>query len=146
MSPLPRLLAAAAPSTALPEQPTLLENLEFQAVGLVIVLGALTMLYLICAVLGALFRRAESAAAKRESARRAAPMHDDGAPASDEAARADDAAAVASAETEIPVVVIAAAVAAVLDRPRRLVKVVPVSAGWSLEGRRQLLTSHQPRH
>jgi hypothetical protein len=145
MSPLPTLLAAA-PSTALPEHPSLLENLEFQAVGLVIVMGALTMLYLICAALGALFRQAERAAASRAAAKRVATTHAAAGDRRDDAADGVDDGVGGPADAAIPIAVIAAAVAAVVDGPHRLVKVAPASAGWSLEGRRQLLTSHQLRH
>jgi hypothetical protein len=132
MSLLPRLLAAA-PSTALSERPSVLENLEFQAVGLLIVVGALTALYLICGALGFVFRRLEQT-------RRAPPLAT-GAPHAPDPAPA---AAAATAE-EVPLVAIAAAVAAVVCQPHRLVKVAPPPSGWSLEGRRQLLGSHRLR-
>ncbi len=128
MSPLALVLgAAAAPSTALSADPGLLETLEFQAVGLLIVMGTLFLLYLVCAGIGAAFQAAERS-------RRPAPVQP---VASSEPADA--------APADVPVVLIAAAVAAVVDQPHRVVKVEPVAAGWSLEGRRQLLTSHQPR-
>jgi len=119
--------ATLAPSTALPEHPGLLETLEFQGVGLVIVLGALTGIYLLCAGIGVLFERFQRA---RLAPRQVAP-----APEATRARRA-----------EVPVVAIAAAVAAVVGgRPHRVVSVATASAGWSLEGRRQQLTSHQLR-
>lgn len=51
------------------------------------------------------------------------------------------------AEAEVPLAVIAAAVAAAVGRPHRLVSVdlAPRQLAWSIEGRRQLLTSHQIR-
>jgi hypothetical protein len=63
--------ASLAPSTALPERPSLLENLEFQAVGLVIVLGALFTMYLLCALVGRF--SAPSAPARARPAAQPAP-------------------------------------------------------------------------
>ena len=60
-------------------------------------------------------------------------------------ARLEAEAAARTAADDVPVVVIAAAVATVLARPHRVVQVRPVTAGWSLEGRRQQLVSHQLR-
>ncbi|HEY3452015.1 MAG TPA: hypothetical protein VGK67_36990 [Myxococcales bacterium] len=53
----------------------------------------------------------------------------------------------ASAAAEVPIAVIAAAVAAAVDQPHRIVSVSlePRQLAWSIEGRRQLLTSHQIR-
>ncbi|MGC4120723.1 MAG: hypothetical protein QM765_40325 [Myxococcales bacterium] len=53
----------------------------------------------------------------------------------------------APAADEVPVAVIAAAVAAVVDQPHRVVSVSLATrqSAWSIEGRRQLLTSHQIR-
>lgn len=130
--------ASLAPSTALPDHPGLLENLEFQAVGLVIVMGALLAMYLLCAGVGAFFQRVERARLAPRPAAQPAP-----AVASPEAAQATP---TATAAAEVPVVVIAAAVAAAVGgKPHRVVSVAPTSAGWSLEGRRQLLISHQLR-
>jgi hypothetical protein len=56
-----------------------------------------------------------------------------------------EATARAAPAPELPIVVIAAAIAAVLARPHRIVQVRHVTAGWSLEGRRQQLVSHQLR-
>ncbi|MBI5547683.1 MAG: OadG family protein [Deltaproteobacteria bacterium] len=132
MSPLAIILGVAgAPSTALPAHPTLLQNLEFQLVGLVIVMGALLLMYLLCAGIGQLFQRAEGV--RKVSVR--ASEH--GATAQLEP--------VPAAVDEVPIVAITAAVAAVVEAPHRVVEVKPVAVGWSIEGRRQLLTSHQLR-
>lgn len=130
MSPLlpAGVLAAAGP--ALPPNPTLLENLEFQLVGLVIVMGALTALYLLCAAVGRLFTRLEARAPAVA-----------GAPAS--GAQAPAPAPLEDAPTAEHAALIAAAVAATVVQPHRIVAVKPAASGWSLEGRRQLLTSHQ---
>lgn len=130
------LLLAAAPTAGLSESSGILETLEFQVVGLVIVLGALATLYLLCAALGWFFRHANRPAATTQAA--AQPAGDGVAAPTEVATEPGDAPA--------PVVVIAAAVAAVVAHPHRLLRVSPAPLGWSLEGRRQLLTSHQLRH
>jgi hypothetical protein len=115
------------PSTALPEQASILDILEFQGVGLVIVMGALLMMYLLCAAIGLVFQRLERARKPRM-----APL----------GVVSPGGFGTAQASPDIPLVVIAAAVAAVEVMPHRIVEVKPASAGWTLEGRRQLLASH----
>lgn len=124
------LLTGAAMGQALPAHPTLGENLSFQLVGLTIVLGALYVLYLLCAGVGLLFQRLETRQITRGHAT-ATTM-------------AGNEPAIATApHDDVPIAVIAAAVAAAVERPHRLLEVRPQPQAWSLEGRRLITTSHQ---
>ena len=126
-------LGAAAPSTALPDHPGLWENVQFQLVGLTIVLGALSCLYLLCAAVGLLFKSAERAGTSPA----VAPADGPGEVVAPDASEL--------APPEVLVVVIAAAVAAVLDEPYRLVSIDPATGAWATEGRRQIFVSHKLR-
>jgi uncharacterized protein with LGFP repeats len=145
------VLAAASAHEAL-ARGTFLDQLQFLTVGLVIVMGALAALWLLCELTGLFFKRAEAAAAARklEAQAKAAPAATAPAkvaepkPAVAQAAPAAVAApAAAPAPEAIPLAVIAAAVAAVIDGPCRVVEVKPASQAWSLEGRRLQLISHR---
>lgn len=120
--------ATLPPSTALPAHPGLWENLEFQLVGLCIVMGALFGLYLLCAAIGRLFQLAGKQAAARAGRRDVA-----------------DAALSAGTVPHEHLAVIAAAIAGFVDEPHRLIEISPTPDGWSAEGRRQQLASHQTR-
>ncbi|HCF56464.1 MAG TPA: hypothetical protein DFS52_00505 [Myxococcales bacterium] len=122
-------LASAAAGGGAPKQVSFTENLEFLLVGFVIVMVTLSALWLLCEAVGVFFKWQAARAEAR--ARAASPATAAAAPA-----RADSPVA-------IPVPVIAAAVAALVDQPHRVVEIKPASIAWSMEGRRQLLSSHK---
>ena len=131
----PLLVSLPAPVlAAIGGHPGLWEDLRYQTVGLVVVLGALAAIWLVLEVVGAGFRRLERARA---------PVRVD--PAARPPAAADEAA--------IPpevVAVIAAAIHASVDTPHRIVAVQLADQGaghtaWSVEGRREIYRSHRVR-
>lgn len=125
-------LASAAVGGGAPKQVSFTENLEFLLVGFVIVMVTLSALWLLCEVVGVFFKwQAARAEARARAASPATLATAAAAPARDEAPEA------------IPVPVIAAAVAALVDQPHRVVEIKPASIAWSMEGRRQLLSSHK---
>lgn len=136
---LPPLLAAVAePDEIAPDEAAAEAEaiewgaiLQFELVGVIIVLGTLTLLWLLCECIGFLFKRA-AAAAERRAAATAAAQAPPPAPADD----AD----------EIPVAAIAAAVAYALEqRPHRIVAIGAGTSNWSAEGRREHFLSHRVR-
>lgn len=129
LSTLTTLASAPAAAGAADRHVSFAENLEFLLVGFVIVMATLAALWLLCEAVGAFFKW--QAARAEAAARAASEASATTVPAAPESAR------------EVPIPVIAAAVAAVVDQPHRVVEIKPVSIAWSLEGRRQLLTSHK---
>ncbi|TVR48682.1 MAG: hypothetical protein EA425_13895 [Puniceicoccaceae bacterium] len=135
---LPLLPPLPPPVLALSEHPTLLEDIQYQLVGFFIVLLTLISIWLTLEVLGRLFR---AAAARKAAAAEAA--------AADAAARPDP------LEPQV-VAAIAAAVDVVVRDPHRILSVTlapdqPSSlpsvqqTAWSVEGRRQIYSSHKVR-
>ena len=127
IEPLATLAAAPAAAGAATRHVSFTENLEFLFVGLLIVMGTLAALWILCELLGSVFKLL----AARQAARAACEAPPLEAPV---AGPGPDA---------VPIVVIAAAVAAVLEQPHRVVEIRPASIAWSLEGRRQQLGSHK---
>jgi Na+-transporting methylmalonyl-CoA/oxaloacetate decarboxylase gamma subunit len=120
---LPRFLLVAA---GLPANPTLLQLAEFAAAGLAVVLLSLSLLALFCSAVGHFFQR---------SSARATPQR--------------QSAVSSDALTEETVAVIAAAVAAVVALPHRVVHIRGLTAeemGWMWGGRIQHHTSHKDTH
>ncbi|MDA3962644.1 MAG: hypothetical protein PF961_17800 [Planctomycetota bacterium] len=103
---------------------TLGDVIQFEAVGVIIVLGALGSLWILCELIGLVFKRVEAAAAAKRAA--AEPEY-------------------VPHEEEVPVAAIAAAVAIALDRPHRIVAIGAGTSGWSAEGRREHFLSHRVR-
>lgn len=120
-----------------PKNWTFLQNLEFALLGMLIVMAALATLWLLCEATGFFFKRLEARTATQQAAAMPAPATQ--APL----AVVIPAAPARAEEGAVPVVVLAAAVAAVIDQPHRVIEVRPASAAWSMEGRRQQLGSHQ---
>ena len=121
-------LASAAAGGGASKQVTFTENVEFLLVGFVIVMVALSALWLLCEAVGGFFKWQ---AARAEASARAASEATAAAAPAEEAPEA------------VPVPVIAAAVAALVDQPHRVVEIKPASIAWSMEGRRELLRSHK---
>jgi len=145
-------------AVSLPAHPKTLECLEFQGVGLIIVLTALAMLWLICELAGTAFR---STSVKQVQAMGGGEVFDD------EAERgAVDAAIVAAVHATVgpgarivsatPVgddpaitAAVAAAVGVVVGPGHRVLSVRvmpdPSRAAWAAEGRRQQFESRKVR-
>jgi len=124
-------LVPLAAATAGAEQLTFLQNLQFQAVGVMVVMTSLGGLAIVVAILAALL----------------APMHK---PARAASAAVPQAAVLLPGEIPPEVrAVIAAAVHTVLKSPHRIVDVQPAAnpllQAWSMEGRRQIFQSHSFR-
>lgn len=109
------------------ENPGILENLSYQAAGLAVVILSLGLLAIVVGVIGRLLTRRP--AAVKASAKPAL-----------------------AGESGIPpetIAVITAAVAVTLRKPHHILQIRPVNSpwlqAWSLEGRRQIFQSHNPR-
>lgn len=111
----------------LADHPTAMEALQYQFVGLIIVLIALGGLSVACSALSTVFRLAERGAKKRTAL---------------------------AADRPADIAVIAAAAAAVIAEPHRVttIQLVPegkqwdvIRTAWSMEGRRQIYSSHKTR-
>ncbi len=115
----------------LPDHPTMVESLEYQVVGLVIVLAALAALWAACAIVGALFRAAGSERLEK---------------------KVESAAGAQATPPEITAV-IAAAIHATLDGRHRVLSIHLADThavesrihAWSMEGRRHVFASHKIR-
>lgn len=130
-------------ATTLPPHPGLADLIGYQGIGLAVVLITLAALALICALMGRVFRAA--APAKEQSpAPMPAPGTTTGSPPAPEAG--------------IPphhTVVIAAAVATLIQQPYRIAAVRHIEASpdwtrfmlstWSVEGRAAIFSSHRIR-
>jgi sodium pump decarboxylase gamma subunit len=132
---------------ALAERPTLGENFRFQLVGLVIVLGVLGLLAVLIKLVGA-FMVSMEGKAQKASVRSAT-----GGPGNAGSAAPAQSDSSASVPPEI-FAAIAAAVDTLLDEPfgilsvREEVQPPPFDyklMAWSVEGRRQIFTSHKLR-
>lgn len=122
------MIAANIPLIAagLPADPTARQLIEFAVGGLAVVLLSLSTLAIFCSGVGYLFQLGSSKAAPSRK-----PVSDDG-----------------KMSDEI-VAVIAAAVAASISTPHRIVHIRGLTAeelGWSLGGRLQHHASHQDSH
>lgn len=113
-------------ASVLPEDATALELVKFSAIGFFVVFLSLTLVALLCSIVGYLLRKVASQTLPSRSS--------------------------AAAEDELSeevVAVIAAAVAEVISMPHRIVHIrglTPEDLGWSLEGRMQHHASHtRPR-
>lgn len=138
--------------TDLPENPTLMDAVAYQATGLAVVVFALSLLYLICTVIGAGFKRsaARSAAAKAGKAPSPAP-----ASTSASARSVSPGSAAEPALSPETVAAISGAVAAVLDGKHRILGIrgltEPVEwtdsmlRSWSQAGRLKHFDSHKTR-
>ncbi len=120
---------------AIPQHPTLQEELPFLLLGFGLVMVVLLLLWGICALNGLIF------SAWADRAKLAVPVPPAGGPAPGLAA------ATAQMITAPEIAVIAAAVEAVLAQPHRVVTISTTSdvQAWSVEGRRQHFGSHQVR-
>lgn len=124
-------LEPAAVAKAALQRPSLLESLEFLGLGLAIVMLALSGIYVVTALVGAVFqyadRRRELAAGSEAPEPASAPVD--------------------VAEEAPPVAVIAAAVATVLEAPHRIIAVHPEpgTGAWVQEGRHRHFESHHVR-
>ncbi|MFZ5806926.1 MAG: OadG family transporter subunit [Verrucomicrobiota bacterium] len=114
-------------AASLAEHPTLLENLRYQTVGLIVVLSTLASLWLILEILAFVFRRIKIQDAPQQS-----EEEDTDCPLED-------------VSPEV-VAVIAAAVESVIQQPHRIASVQAVQIAhdhahgqaWALEGRRHI--------
>lgn len=129
------------PLAFLPEHPTVLETLGYQAVGLIVVFTALGLIWIMLETMGAWFRRLAARPAKLA----VAPAITAAAPAAPSEALAKD----GPSQSEPPVaVIIAAAVHTVMrGRRHRIVSITtaPEHQAWSVEGRRHIFSSHKVR-
>lgn len=136
---MPPLAPTLPPLAFLPEYPTVLETLGYQAVGLIVVFTALGLIWLMLEAMGAWFRRLAARPAKPAAAPAAATP----------ASPPPEPAAVALAAVEPPLaVIIAAAVHTVMrGRRHRVVSITPAPEhqAWSVEGRRHIFSSHKVR-
>jgi glutaconyl-CoA/methylmalonyl-CoA decarboxylase subunit delta len=109
----------------LPANPTMLDLVEFSLAGMLVVLLSLTLLAVCCTVIGFLLRRLTPSPLTSRPA--------------------------FVTESDMPeetVAVIAAAVAAAICAPHRIVQIrglTPEDLSWSLEGRLQHHASHMPK-
>lgn len=114
-------------------QQILTEHVVYQLAAVVVVFFALFSLYMLCAAFGSLFQRVLPAPGHAQPPDAETPAH-----------------AAPSAGDELTAV-IAAAVAAVIDQPHRVLSVQPVQiAGnwmnaWAMEGRYSHFSSHKVR-
>jgi Na+-transporting methylmalonyl-CoA/oxaloacetate decarboxylase gamma subunit len=126
------------PLAFLPEYPTVLETLGYQAVGLVVVFTALGLIWLLLEAMSAWFRRLAAHRVKSTPA-----------PAAPAAAPSEALAKEGPTQSEPPVaVIIAAAVHTVMrGRRHRIVSITtaPEHQAWSVEGRRHIFSSHKVR-
>lgn len=115
----------------LPPRPSFSEVLEFQATGLVVVFGALAVLWILLELMGAFFRRrpAATAAPAPSPQSAAAPTAEDGL-------------------TDGVVAAIAAAVHVTMKgQPHQITEIKPSknNPNWAAEGRREHFSSHRVR-
>jgi Na+-transporting methylmalonyl-CoA/oxaloacetate decarboxylase gamma subunit len=130
-------------AATLPRHPELSASIQYQLVGMAVVIGALASLWLVIALIGSAFRAAVASAP--------APVDAQGTPVSPGALSA---APHAGVDPEI-VAVIAAAVHATLGGGYLVTSIRPVHhvspednvklLAWSAEGRRQIFSSHRIR-
>lgn len=123
-------------ASQLPEHPGLAESLRFQFVGFMIVMLVLSTLWLLIQCVGAIFQKTASRVKAIPSKKSAPAMSNAG-----------------STPPEV-VAAIAAAVHVVVGASHRIVSVRPVVVAtqsalninaWSVEGRRQIFSSHSFR-
>lgn len=121
-------LATTGHRPALVDHPGWIENVEFQSVGLAIVMGTLLSLWFLTAAMGWAFRHAT---ALREAKPEVPAEGTQSLPT----------------QQSVPIAVIAAAVATVLDAPHHIISVrsEPDRAAWTLEGRSRHFASHKLR-
>lgn len=114
-------LAAVIPGASLPDSPTFWETIQFQLTGLSIVMTALAGLWFMSAMVGWLFKQVEQ--------RRKPVVTPNPEPAA----------------VDAPAAVIAAAVAAIIDEPHRIVSMAPATGNnpWTSHGREQIFSSHK---
>ncbi|MFQ3225590.1 MAG: Na+-transporting methylmalonyl-CoA/oxaloacetate decarboxylase gamma subunit [Lentimonas sp.] len=141
MNNLDLILAVSGPTTEVQAS----ETMEIVVVGFVFVMIVLSLLALVTASIGAVFRRYDATiAAKAEAAVAAAvaaaALIPKPAPVSDpESISCED-------EDPVLIAVLAAAVHSVIgDRAHRIVSIRPGGPGWAQEGRRQIFSSHRVR-
>lgn len=123
-------------ATVLPDQPTLGNLLNYQTIGLAVVLVALAALALACAALGLAFKTLDR---KAEKDAKATPPAPGGAPALDPAHAA----------------IIAAVVSTLIDQPHRIIGARKLATSgdwtrfmlstWAVEGRSAIFSSHKVR-
>jgi Na+-transporting methylmalonyl-CoA/oxaloacetate decarboxylase gamma subunit len=123
-------------AATLPPNPGLWDLLAYQGIGLAVVLTTLAALALICALLGRAFRAGAPAPVVRAPAPAAAPPPEAGIPPHH-------------------TVIIAAAVATLIQQPYRIAAVRHIEASpdwtrfmlstWSVEGRAAIFSSHRTR-
>jgi len=121
------------------ERMTLLQDIGYQSVGVLIVLGALSFLAVFLTITGKFFVQAEAkaAAAKLAQASAAAPPAAASGPASDSS----------GPSPELRAAIVAAVYCTVGSHARVLdiQSAHPELAAWSMEGRRQIFLSHRVR-
>lgn len=115
---------------------SLMSVLEFQATGFLVVLGTLTVLFILTALMGKLFT-------KRDKSLTAAPK-------SKNRDQAKSSSQNVSEKSEIPphhlAVIAAAAEVAMQGQPHRVIKIEgPASSDWSMRGRFRHHNSHKIR-
>ena len=118
---LPILLAVEAAA-----KPTVSDALP-HLMGFVVVLVTLTVLWGVCALIGTILQKVAPPATGILTKAVPAKAPDDG------------------AITRETLVVIAAAVAAVTGKPRRIISIQPHHPAWSQAGRQEILSSHKVR-
>lgn len=144
----PLIAAVANTSTSVGEVFT--KYLGYQAVGMMVVLIALTVLYGVCAFVGTFFakqreRQKEIAAAAAAVATTAIP-----APVAPSAPQPTAPAEVEATDPRV-VAAIAAAISVVLARPYRIIEIqtaghsTGMTSPWAIEGRFQHFSSHKVR-
>lgn len=113
----------------LPPRPSFSEVLEFQATGLVVVFGALAVLWILLELMGAFFRSRSARSAPAAAARPHPPVAEDGL-------------------SDGVVAAIAAAVHVTMKgRPHQITEIKPSknNPNWAAEGRREHFSSHRVR-
>lgn len=137
MSPLP---LALPPLAFLPEYPTVIETLGYQAVGLIVVFTALGLIWLMLEGMGAWFRGLAARNAKPAPA--ALPLAALAAPAPNAAPLPPS-----PAEPHIAVIIAAAVHTVLRGQRHRIVSITtaPENQAWSVEGRRHIFSSHKVR-
>ncbi len=121
MNTLLRALVAVISGAKLPDSPTFWETIQFQLTGLAIVMAALAGLWFMSAAVGWAFKQAGQ--------RHKPVMTPNPEPAA----------------VNAPAAVIAAAVAAIIDEPHKIVSMAPASGNnpWTSHGREQIFSSHK---
>lgn len=143
------MIAASIPAILafIKDRPSTIEALTFLVMGMAVVLSVLAIMWIGTAVMGSIFTKLDSQAAKKATAAKEAAAEEQRNVAVAAAAiAATTQGPVTSKPAETPIVaIIAAAAHTILGHRARVISIRPAPTDWSAEGRRQIFASHRVR-